>query len=618
MQVHIQVRRLVVVAALLCSCLTPTASFVHLFAQSLAPAQVTQAIQPAQSAPPSPNQLYEQFAEAYARLDASAVSDLYTPNAVLHNLYDLVLPTSLTGQAAIAQYFSDVFRPYKEQGRVLRLTFKVGERREALRDGRNVVYDNGVYRLDILSPREPTKSGFGRFSTVAEFDGKRWKFSADANTNATFPEYDDVLTPAIPTRETASEQDATLFAGFYDTLLGDYFTEDNECIVIGRSQTRPFAYFEKTQDFRGLQKVTTHRWKAGNTVLLGGKAENAVREFVFHPEKVEILEQGKPPIKATKRARYQTENVQFTGSNAALMAGTLFHPHNPNGKAIVLVHGSGPQDRNGYASIIRLLADIFAREGITVLTYDKQGVGSSGGNWERENFGDLATDALAVMTFLRKRNDLALRKIGLAGSSQAGWVIAKAVEASPNVDFVLTIGAAGSGISVVEQNLYNTRIQMQCSQQFSPKQVDAALKQQRLFFDYVLTQRNAEALDRFTAECAADSALRDWLFPTSKGVDFQAKNQWYTALEIGFDPLAVWRSYTKPALMLFGEFDDSTPTTQVRKNLEQLRKKNIQISVLQGSQHLGLQTNSVCREIQDLSTFHPQFFATMKQWLKRL
>ena len=70
----------------------------------------------------------------------------------------------------------------------------------------------------------------------------------------------------------------------------------------------------------------------------------------------------------------------------------------------------------------------FAREGITVLTYDKQGVGQSEGNSDYESFTDLAQDVLAGIDFLKSRNDLSISKIGLAGSSQAGWIIAKAIE----------------------------------------------------------------------------------------------------------------------------------------------------------------------------------------------
>ena len=193
----------------------------------------------------------------------------------------------------------------------------------------------------------------------------------------------------------------------------------------------------------------------------------------------------------------------------------------------------------GYSQIF------FARAGTTVLTYDKQGVGQSEGNWEVENFSELAQDALAGIEFLKTKKELAITKIGIGGSSQAGWIIAKAIEQSENVDFALTIGAAGSGISVAEQNIYNTETLMKCSGTFTEKQVTDALTQQKYFFNYIANQKDADKLDKFTRSLEKDTLIRDWLFPVSTQIDLTNKNQWFTALEINFNPLNIWKNYKK-------------------------------------------------------------------------
>ncbi|MEJ7823606.1 MAG: alpha/beta hydrolase [Chitinophagaceae bacterium] len=467
--------------------------------------------------------------------------------------------------------------------------------------------DNGYYRLEILTPNLPTKIAFGKFSTILELADNTWKFRTDATTNANFMEFENASFLTIPKREELLNPD------FYDKLLGDYVTDDKQIIVIGRSQIRLFAYFENTQKYHGLKKINATIWTAGNTII----SDRVEQKFVFTTTGLEIFQGDKLVIKATKEEFYKTEKVSYSNNVGVKLGATIFKPKNPNAKAIVLVHGSGPQDRNGYASIIRLLADIFTREGITVLTYDKQGVGSSSGNWEKENFKDLGQDALAGISYLKNRKDLKLTKIGLGGSSQAGWVMAKAIEQSNDVDFVLAIGAAGSGIPVTEQNIYNTKVQMECSRTFTQKQIDNALTQQRYFFEYVKNQKNAKELDQFTFSLSTDSLLRDWLFPMSKDIDLNNRNQWFTALEIAFNPLDIWKNYSKPVLMTFSEFDDSTPTTIVKANLEKLNKKNIQILVLPNAQHLGLNTNSVCKgDVSILQSFHKDFFLTLKKWIK--
>jgi alpha-beta hydrolase superfamily lysophospholipase len=47
--------------------------------------------------------------------------------------------------------------------------------------------------------------------------------------------------------------------------------------------------------------------------------------------------------------------------------------------AVVMVHSSGNQSRNGPIAYFRLIANLFAANGITTLAYDKRGVGGSNG-----------------------------------------------------------------------------------------------------------------------------------------------------------------------------------------------------------------------------------------------
>lgn len=553
----------------------------------------------------NPDLLYENFVKAYADSDANLITSLYLANAEILNLYDESHPSSIKGEKDIRRYYTEFFQQFKEGKQTLELTFKIAERKKV----QNVILDNGYYKLEILTPNSPPTTTYGKFSTVLEFVENTWRFRTDATTNTNFIDFENVNTPTIPKR------DELLNADFYDNLLGNYVSGDNQLIVIGRSQIRLFAYFENSGQYRGLKKINAHTWTAGNAIV----SDEVNQRFVFSSNSLEIFQGDKAVLKATKKNLYNTEKVTYPNGRGSKLGATLFKPQKPIGKAIVLVHGSGPQDRNGYASIIRLLADNFARDGITVLTYDKQGVGSSTGNWEIQSFNELGQDSLAGINYLKSRKDLKLTKIGLGGSSQAGWVIAKAIEQSNNVDFVLTIGAAGSGIPVIEQNLYNTKIQMECGGNLNPKQIENALTQQRLFFDYIRYQKNAAEFDKFTQSLSSDNTLRDWLFPVSKDIDLNNRNQWFTALEIDFNPLNVWKNYNRPVLMIFSEFDDSTPTTIIKSKIESLNKKNIKTFVFSDAQHLGLNTSSICRnDISTLQSFHKDFFSILKKWIKGL
>jgi len=102
----------------------------------------------------------------------------------------------------------------------------------------------------------------------------------------------------------------------------------------------------------------------------------------------------------------------------------------PSGKppfpAVVLGHGSGRMTRDQ----LRWLSSGFVRLGFAVLRFDKRGVGESTGTYvfvgtndSPEVFPQLASDIAAGVRFLRTRPEIDPRRIGLAGNSQAGWLL---------------------------------------------------------------------------------------------------------------------------------------------------------------------------------------------------
>ncbi len=142
-------------------------------------------------------------------------------------------------------------------------------------------------------------------------------------------------------------------------------------------------------------------------------------------------------------------DITFT-SEGVLLAGTLYSPTDPQA-AIVLVHGSGQEKR------MNRFAERVAAHGITVLTYDKRGVGASEGtyagpevgtnNVDSMNLSLLAKDASAAAS---KLHEVALDlPVGLVGSSQAGWIIPMAAKLTPSVDFMVVF--SGPTITSLEQ-----------------------------------------------------------------------------------------------------------------------------------------------------------------------
>jgi pimeloyl-ACP methyl ester carboxylesterase len=278
----------------------------------------------------------------------------------------------------------------------------------------------------------------------------------------------------------------------------------------------------------------------------------------------------------------------------------------------VMIHGSGPQDRDGYASIIAVMADALAAEGRAVLAFDKRGSGGSSGDGDRAGFDVLAADAMAAMQFLRSRSDIDPTRVGLAGSSQAGWVAARAIELGAQPHDVLLLGAAGSAMTVREQNLYNTEVQMRCAG-VAARNRRLALAQQAAFFDFLSRPSTATTLDSLSARAQAVPALTDWIFPASNSVN-RTDGSWFNVLATDYEPLPVWRRFEGRTMMLFGTLDDATPTL---KAVRRLHGSNVNVRVMSGAQHLGLSASDTCKAgLQNVVQFHPELFLALHDFAR--
>ena len=110
--------------------------------------------------------------------------------------------------------------------------------------------------------------------------------------------------------------------------------------------------------------------------------------------------------------------------------------------AVVLGHGAGAVTTSEGAAHVPFLLGA----GFAVLRYDKRGVGQSTGTYRglsgansETQIDELAGDMAAGVAFLKTRSEIDPRRIGMAGVSQAGWVMVAAAKKSPDVTFFVAI-----------------------------------------------------------------------------------------------------------------------------------------------------------------------------------
>ena len=398
--------------------------------------------------------LAEPFSElraAYVARDANAAAAAYAPDARVVYRYVGALEESYRGTEPIMSSFKALFDQVDAKDR-LDLNF-----RETSRDGNRV---QGVYRLRIGK----TQASYGRFDVVLDASGK---FASDTSTSASREDFEEASGAVM-----LNSDEETLDRGYYAQLTGRYRLPDGCVLVVTRSVVRLFVRNSCSNDWRGLSRQSGRKWTAGDRVL----SDKQITAYSFAPitgsasPSVEVVDaQG---AKAALRVpAYVTEDVSFRSADGTMLAGTIYKPSGGVKKraATIMLHGSGPQDRDGYASIIAVLADELAASGRVVLAFDKRGSGASDGDGDRAGFGVLASDARAAMEYLAKRPEVNPSRIGLAGSGQAGWVAAKAIADGASPADVMLLGAAGAALTVAEQNLYNTEVRMRCQgSQFAP------------------------------------------------------------------------------------------------------------------------------------------------------
>lgn len=198
---------------------------------------------------------------------------------------------------------------------------------------------------------------------------------------------------------------------------------------------------------------------AAAMIVYTGKLEDGVIKGIFTQagqsfpmdlsrqtiEKAEIVKPQDPE----KPYPYISEDIIFDNSKDSVkLAGTLTIPGN-EGKysAVVLVSGSGPQNRNedifGHKPFL-ILSDFLTRNGIAVLRYDDRGTAASTGNYATATTIDFASDASSAVNYLKSRSEIDSQKIGVIGHSEGGIIAPMLAAASDDISFIVLM--AGTGV----------------------------------------------------------------------------------------------------------------------------------------------------------------------------
>ncbi len=318
---------------------------------------------------------------------------------------------------------------------------------------------------------------------------------------------------------------------------------------------------------------------------------------------------------------YREEEVTYQNKAAkdVTLAATLTLPQGKGPfAAVVLITGSGPQDRNeevwGHRPFL-VLADYLTRRGIAVLRADDRGVGKSTGNFATATTADFATDAEAGMAYLKTRPEINPHKIGLIGHSEGGIIAPMVAARNPDVAFIVMM--AGTGVPGDQVLTEQTRLITEAGGAAHDAAEKAAARERELLAllreekdSAVLEKKLREKLAGELPEAQVGTALR------------QLSSPWLRYF-IDYDPAPALRKVKCPVLDINGEKDLQVPPQQnlpaIRKALEEGGNKHFEVVELPGLNHLfqTTKTGSPTEYAQIEETISPLALEKIAGWVAK-
>lgn len=237
---------------------------------------------------------------------------------------------------------------------------------------------------------------------------------------------DGSLTVSIPDQPKMKPEEMTEYAIFKDSL---YF----RWARIGLS----FSGKLNNDSLKGIMKQSGLEWNVYFTKMeqklieISGRSQDPVGPFSYEQKELEI----------------KNKNIKITG--------TLTLPRETNFPIVILVSGSGQQNRNcelmGHQPFW-VLADYLSKNGMAVFRYDDRGIGKSTGEFGSSTETDFTNDVLSIFSYLKKKYPG--HPIGIYGHSEGGIIGLRAAAKQKEIKFLIesaSVGTNGKDVLVHQQ-----------------------------------------------------------------------------------------------------------------------------------------------------------------------
>ncbi len=334
------------------------------------------------------------------------------------------------------------------------------------------------------------------------------------------------------------------------------------------------------------------------------------------------------PQEPVKPYPYFEEEVTISNIEAGIsLAGTFTRP-SQKGKypVVILISGSGRHDRNGSIMTHRpfmVLSDYLTRKGIAVLRYDDRGFGESTGDFSKATTADFAKDVLSAVNYLKSRNDINIKQIGLIGHSEGGIIAPLASNQTSDISFIVTLagtGISGSEISVMQSKTMRPfpvpdeiAFEQNVRKSIKIASSNGEISQKR---KELMAHNNTYLAPILKSLGATDENISAFIKKETEGV----LKPWNTYF-FNYNPADEFEKLRIPVLSLNGSKDTQVNATinqnAIRKSLIKGGNKNYKIVELENLNHLFQEcTTGDINEYKDIEqTISPIALKEMSNWI---
>jgi len=356
-------------------------------------------------------------------------------------------------------------------------------------------------------------------------------------------------------------------------------------------------------------KIVYEGTLADDGLAIRGHWKQAGGKWPLELKRVEKPTELRRPQHPKRPYPYREEEVVVNNpAGWVRLGGTFSRPREPGRyPAVVLVTGSGPQDRDetlfGH-KLFLVIADHLTRQGIAVLRCDDRGVGQSSGKHSACTTEDFVTDAVAMIRWLRDRPDVDPKRVGLIGHSEGG-IIAPAVAADYPAEVAFIILLAGTGVPGEDISKAQATVLLKADGK-SELQVKLALMAQDI------------ALNKIKSDYRADAVRR------ARGEEVSSTFSSWSGYFLQHDPRPTLRRVRCPVLAVNGERDTQVAPkvnlAAIAAALAEGGNQAVTVKELPGLNHLfqHCKTGALSEYATIEETISPDVLTLMSDWIRRL